>query len=315
MTAPETAAELALRMEVLAAALIGNKPSSRTRTQLRFGAKGSLAIEIAGTKRGAWFDHEAGAGGDALDLVRHLRGGELSDALRWASVWLGNPSPPESAPHRAPTVHVHDAVDDDSRKREMARCIWIESVPARGSIVEKYLASRGLLLPRSDALRFHPQCPCGKDRLPAMVAQMTNPVTGEPSGGVHRTFLAQDGGGKAPIDRAKAMLGPAGVIRLSTDEDVTYGLGLAEGIETALSVMQTAGWSPVWAAGSAGAIAKFPVLNGIEALTIFADTGTAGIKAAEDCGERWTGQGREVRIIYPRFGSDWNDVSRGVAAI
>jgi len=41
------------------------------------------------------------------------------------------------------------------------------------------------------------------------------------------------------------------------DEGVTAGLGLAEGIETALAVMQRAGWSPVWAATSAGAMDRF----------------------------------------------------------
>ena len=38
---------------------------------------------------------------------------------------------------------------------------------------------------------------------------------------------------------------------------MTAGLGLAEGIETALAVMQRAGWSPVWAATSAGAMDRF----------------------------------------------------------
>ena len=34
---------------------------------------------------------------------------------------------------------------------------------------------------------------------------------------IHRTFLARDGGGKAPIDPAKMMLGPCrgGAVRLS----------------------------------------------------------------------------------------------------
>jgi hypothetical protein len=79
------------------------------------------------------------------------------------------------------------------------------------------------------------------------------------------------------------MLGGAGVIRLVPEEDVATGLGLAEGIETALAVMQRAGWSPVWAANSAGAMDRFPVLPGIESLTIFADADGAGIKAARGC--------------------------------
>jgi len=147
-----------------------------------------------------------------------------------------------------------------------------------------------------------------------MVALMTDPVTAEPCG-VHRTFLRLDGSGKAD-GQAKMMLGGAGVIRLVPDDEVTIGLGLAEGIETALSVMQEAGWSPVWACGSAGAISTFPVLPGIECLTIFADADAngAGIKAARACAARWTEGGREVIVRYPRAGGmDWNDVARGAA--
>lgn len=108
------------------------------------------------------------------------------------------------------------------------------------------------------------------------------------------------------------MAGHAGVIRLSPDVEVTGGLGLAEGIETALSVVQGFGWRPVWAAASAGAIARFPVLPSIEALTIFADPDGAGLRAAEECAGRWRAAGREARTVAPPAG-DWNDVHRRVA--
>jgi putative DNA primase/helicase len=58
------------------------------------------------------------------------------------------------------------------------------------------------------------------------------------------------------------------------------------------------GWAPVWAATSAGAMAKFPILSGIEALTIFPDNDTngTGMRAAVECAERWTAAGREVFV-------------------
>ncbi|MGH9549628.1 MAG: toprim domain-containing protein, partial [Terriglobales bacterium] len=84
-----------------------------------------------------------------------------------------------------------------------------------------------------------------------------------------------------------------GVVRLSPDEDIALGLGIAEGIEDALAVL-ISGWAPGWAATCAGAIERFPVLPGIEALTIFADNDKAGIAAAKACAERW--HGREVYI-------------------
>ena len=46
--------------------------------------------------------------------------------------------------------------------------------------------------------------------------------------------------------------------------------------------MLLSGWAPVWAASSAGAISKFPVLSGVECLTIFADCEEVGMNAA-DC--------------------------------
>jgi hypothetical protein len=40
-----------------------------TRHQLRFGNNGSVAVEIAGSKRGQWFDHEAEVGGGPWQLI------------------------------------------------------------------------------------------------------------------------------------------------------------------------------------------------------------------------------------------------------
>ncbi|MBX9701705.1 MAG: toprim domain-containing protein, partial [Acetobacteraceae bacterium] len=189
-----------------------------------------------------------------------------------------------------------------------------EAQPAQGSLVEAYLASRGLAVPDGAPIRFHPACPRGAVRWPAMMALMTDPLTGRPCG-VHRTFLARDGSGKAPGPLpAKMMLGNAGIIRLTPDEEVTAGLGIAEGIETALSVMQGFGWRPVWTATSAGAIRTFPILRGIEALTVFADADGAGMEAATACCARWQGAGREARIVAPPAGADFNDLIRKGAA-
>jgi len=89
--------------------------------------------------------------------------------------------------------------------------------------------------------------------------------------------------------------------------EVTLGLGLTEGIEDAASVMQGFCWSPVWAATSAGAIRAFPVLPGIEALTIFCDPDSAGRSAAEATADRWRAAGRDaVIVIPPRAGEDFN---------
>jgi hypothetical protein len=95
--------------------------------------------------------------------------------------------------------------------------------------------------------------------------------------------------------RERKMLGKRGVVRLSPDENVTQGIEITEGIEDGLFTL-LGGRSPVWAATSANAMAGFPVLSGVECLTIWADRDEAGAKATYECAERWAGLSREVRI-------------------
>lgn len=315
----QVAALLAARTEDLAVGLTRDAPLARGRGELRFRRKGSLVVFTTGPRRGTWVDFnppasgrlpgsKGAAGGDALDLVAHLRGCGWLEALAWALAWLGE------APHRHLADHPVAAGVAKAAPRstpsgtlDFARRIWREAIPAAGTLVEDYLAARqGLRLPSEAPLRFHPECPRGQERWPAMLALMTDPLSGEPRG-VHRTFLARDGGGKAPGPMpAKMMAGPAGVVRLAPDGEVTLGLGLAEGIETALAVVQRFGWRPVWAACSAGGIAAFPVLPGIECLTVFADADEAGTGAARRCCRRWAAAGMEARLHAPPAG-DWND--------
>lgn len=301
---------LSERVDDVALHLKGDRPSYRHGAEIRYGARFSMSIVVKGDKRGSWIDHESGQGGDALALVAYLRGHGQADAIDWAKRFLGiadggalppppAPCPVEKKPETKETV-------------ENARAIWREAIRAVGSPVERYLASRSLTLPATPVLRFHPACPRGKERLPAMIALLTDASTGEPRG-IHRTFLRPDGSGKAD-GQSKMMLGNGGVVRLVPDENVTTGLGIAEGIETAMSAMQIAGWVPVWAATSAGAISTFPVLDGIECLTIFSDADQAGEKAARACTERWTEAGREVTVHRAPAGCDWNDVTCGRAA-
>ena len=141
-----------------------------------------------------------------------------------------------------PTIDIHAM-----RRKASATEIWARSIPIAGTLAETYLRSRGLSY-GGEALRYHP----GKRM---MVAQITDAVTGEPMG-IHRTFLDHEGN-----RTEKKMLGPAGggVVRLSDDVDVTMGLALGEGIETAMA----APFRPVWACLSAGNLARFPVLAGV----------------------------------------------------
>src|SRR5262245_62552860 len=142
--------------------------------------------------------------------------------------------------------------------------IWREAIDARGTPVERYLTRRGLALPPgAGALRFHPACPFARSKTPGMIALVRNIESNEPQA-IHRTAL-DHGGNKITIDGKDRMaLGPisGGAIKLTADENVTIALGIAEGIETALSLQQLPEWqgSPVWSLISESGIRKFPLL-------------------------------------------------------
>jgi putative DNA primase/helicase len=120
--------------------------------------------------------------------------------------------------------------------------------------------------------------------------------------GVHRTFMRAHGAGKAD-GQSKMMLGGAGVVRLY--EWMGDGLGLTEGIESALAIAQHFEWQPVWAACSAAGVRNFPALR-FHALSVFADNDRAGQDAARMCAQRWAEAGNEVHLRYPPAG-DWDD--------
>ena len=198
-------------------------------------------------------------------------------------------------------------------RTEAALAIWQAATPAVGTLVETYLRSRGLHLPPMPKLRFHAglKHPSGS-YWPALVALVTRGSDDTPLA-IHRTFLARDGGGKAPADPAKMMLGPCrgGAVRLADPDDV---LMVGEGIETCLAAMQASGL-PAWAALSTGGLAALilPPLPVAGEVMIAADNDAsgAGIRAAREAAARWHKEGRTVRIaLPPKIGTDFNDMLR-----
>jgi hypothetical protein len=189
---------------------------------------------------------------------------------------------------------------------DLLRAIWSRAVPLRGTLGETYLKHRHCTLPQPDSdVRFL----AGSDRYPpSLCSLVTDAVTAQPMT-LHFTRLRADGRGKAGTGRDKVLLKDhpkaGGVIRIFPDEAVTHGLGIAEGIESALAAAH--GFTPVWAMVDAGNMATFPVLSGIEALVIFADNDPVGLSAARACGARWARARREARLVVPNHG-DMADV-------
>src|SRR5262245_2165691 len=84
--------------------------------------------------------------------------------------------------------------DDTVDRIGWARSLWRATVPAKGTLAERYLVeTRGLGLPDSAAIRFHPRFKFSRNGefLPAMVCAMVDIRTNEFTG-IHRTFLTTD---------------------------------------------------------------------------------------------------------------------------
>ncbi len=248
------------------------------------------------------------SGKDGKVLVRcHAGCGQrdLIAALQERGLWQTTGRPSGIARnHRCWIAEEPDA--DALRRSEAALAIWQVSQAVEGTPVATYLRSRGLDLPDSPALRFHAglKHPSG-GVWPSMVALVTHGATGSPIA-IHRTYLARDGHGKAPVDPAKMMLGPCrgGVVRLAESGDV---LMIGEGIETCLAAMQATG-NPTWAALSTSGLRSLDLLRDVRDVIVLADGDEPGEAAALDAARRWKREGRRVRIARPPKGMDFNDL-------
>lgn len=192
----------------------------------------------------------------------------------------------------------------------MAQALWREAVEPRGTLVQRYLEEcRRLELLEDVAnrvVRFHPSCPFGPGvRHPCMLLAFRS-IADDGLQAIHRTALDPEA---KKIGRK--MLGPVAgaAIKIDADQDVEQGLTIGEGFETGLAGRML-GFGPVWALGSATAIRTFPVLPGIDALTILAETDDSGAnaQAIKECGARWAAEQREVIVATPRVAGDMNDV-------
>lgn len=258
--------------------------------------EGSCVIHLEGRFAGWGVDHATGENAGPIDMVHHgtgLKDARLfAEAARLARMDLpaSRGRPPEPRPDHSREVN-----------RILEGC-----QPIAGTIAETYLRSRGLDVSDSPDLLFHPDLAdfetkrgwCG------MVAVVRD-GTAEATGGIHRTFLLDDGSAKAPP--GKKMLGPVagGAVRLAPHPE-DGRIGVAEGIETALSAQQIFG-VPTMAALSADGLRRWQWPAGTAHVTIFADAGPAGMQAAASLADQLNIANLPSCIRRPLHGDDFND--------
>ena len=127
---------------------------------------------------------------------------------------------------------------------------------------------------------------------------------------MHRTYLAQDGSGKAPVEKPRKVVSKHGKsphIRLTA---MASTMGIAEGIETAIAAMKLFK-VPTWSVLSTYGIETFEPPPELQRLIIFGDhdLNGAGQKAAYTLQNRLAGQ-IMVEVKIPEAPGDWNDELR-----
>ena len=191
--------------------------------------------------------------------------------------------------------------------------------PITGTLVTTYLRHRGIIdLTGTSALRFHPRCYYRREAgptetWPAMVACVDD-FAGRQTG-AHRTWLARDGSGKAPLDPPRRAMGDllGNGVRFGATEDV---MAAGEGIETILSLRQVLPGMPMVAALSAAHLAALLFPHGLRRLYIARDDDPAGDGARDRLIDRATSAGIEAIPLSPLL-SDFNQdlVHRGREAL
>ena len=188
---------------------------------------GSCVIALKGERAGDWIDFDTGEGGGPLSTLEHatdLTGRALFDyaaelagtaPVRTAPIRTAAPAPPKDGTGSA-SVTPPETRGKENARREIE--IVIKGCRAlAGTPGEAYLAARGLAVPDTPELRFHPDLTHWETRTgyPGLVAFVRN--AGGRVIGIHRTYLAPDGAAKADLPSPRMMLGPVagGAVRLA----------------------------------------------------------------------------------------------------
>jgi hypothetical protein len=181
--------------------------------------------------------------------------------------------------------------------------LYALSQPLPGTAAETYLRNRRITACLDlTALRFHPACyrreheGAPLERWPALLGAVTS-LDGTLTG-LQRTWLARDGGGKAPVaDPRRAMghlLGHA--VRFGEPSGV---MAAGEGIETVLSLLSLFPALPMAAGLSAAHLAAVLFPPSLKRLYVLRDNDAAGDFAEERLAIRCREAGIGCRVLRP----------------
>ena len=314
----EIAERLNQRISELARHLLGQpNPSLSTSSQLRYGSKGSFAIEIDGPKRGQWFDHEHGKGGAGLELICAELNLDTGAACEWALDWLGL-SPIKEVDYAAPPAPLHQipagnefqkrqAEKDSTAKALAAKIAQIigTCAPVADTAAERYLHRRGITVSPPDALRFRPYAFGNYGALVVLATDAHGQILA-----LQQIYVTEDGQ-KAPIKVVKRTNKAIEdwSKRAAARFPGKHPIILTEGPENALSVWQATGHE-TWACLGVSNIGHAPLPEKASVI-IARDGDLPGSKAdTQICrvASALARRGHSVSIATPPEGKDFNDL-------
>ncbi|WP_432692861.1 DUF7146 domain-containing protein [Morganella morganii] len=211
------------------------------------------------------------------------------------------------------------AQSDIAAKRERFIRHYSGMVALKDTTASQYLQERGVFILPADYSRFCDAQPVkGHSKIYQAIWSLATDTKGQPCY-LHRTYL--DGSRKADVNPVKKMDSLQDDNYLKHTKSVAIRLfpvdstlGIAEGIETALSCKQVYGIN-TWASMNATFMEKFIAPKGVKTLVIFADydkRSATGHKAAFDCAHSNLNSNNDVekvRVLWCDCG-DFNDLIR-----
>jgi CHC2 zinc finger/Toprim domain len=305
-TIPQSAVDLARSRDLLEIAtqhtrLTRVSPAEYVGPCPACGGKDRFAVHV---KKQVFNCRGCGAkGGDAIALVQFVNVASFPEAV--SVLTDGQSTEPLARKPQRETVMRQPAYESDRAANALK--VWDSSIPITGTPAEFYLGTRALhpdFEGLSGVLRYHPKLWHPRGWSQGMVALFREIKTDEPRA-ISRTFLDENG---YKFDRR--FLGPVKdcAIKLDPVGDELY---VGEGIETCLTAMHV-GLRPVWALGSAGAISRFPLLDGVKTLHLLRERDQTNAGCAQFLGRYYRQEGRKVMNIWPRprTCNDLNDALR-----
>ncbi|ESN50439.1 toprim domain-containing protein [Enterobacter sp. MGH 16] len=267
------------------------------------GARGKLRIDDR-DGRGTWIC--TCGSGTGMDLVTKTQGKPFNEICREIDALIGNTFRRENIPKTSSAGSM--------RKRVLSK--FSKLAPLRGTSGAAYLNARGIYQLPADAIRFNDH-----QRHNGRVFQSLYALATDDKGELcYRHLTLLDGAKKADIGdsvkRQKSLqdesyLDHARSVAIRMFPVATT-LGIAEGIETALSCKQLYNVN-TWATMTSGFMKKFRVPAGVKNLIIFADrdvNSATGLAAATECAHAnllAKNDLEKISIYYPDHG-DFNDM-------